>query len=79
MMRNFITIMRCLGMFWIGMVILCLIFYKSFLPLQQLRITGWNCEVLIYEDSRGQTFECNLDGRFVPVGRTNNLLKGDKK
>jgi len=61
-------------MLWIGIIILgvmglcdliCGVEWKS-KPPEQMRIVGWNCNDLIYENSKGQAFEKGNDGRFIP-------------
>ena len=61
-------------MLWLGVIILCLMCDlfcgKPAPPSRQMRIVGWNCNEFIYEDSRGQTYERDPDGHFIPTGMT---------
>ncbi len=74
-MRYIVTAIRCLGMLIIGAIILCLmglcdLFCGAPAPLPtKMRIVGWNCNEIIYEDSRGRTFERSENGHFVAVGK----------
>lgn len=73
-MRHIATAIRCLGMLVLGAIILCIMglcnLFCGAPPVPApMRIVGWNCNDLIYEDAQGWTYEKGRDGRFVPFGR----------
>ncbi len=74
-MRYIVTALRCLGMLWLGVIILCLMGLCDLFcgaptpPPPKMRIVGWNCNDLIYEDSHGRTYERDPNGYFVRVGK----------
>lgn len=76
-------IIRCLGMLIWGVVIFGLIYVNFICEINckspyppSMRIVGWNCNDLIYEDAKGQTYERGLDGHYIVTGKTINE-KGD--
>ncbi len=75
MIRYIVTVLRCLGMLWLGIIILCLMGLCDLFcgpvspPPKKMRVVGFNCNDVIYEDLHGQTYELDQDGYFVRVGK----------
>jgi len=76
-MRKIIIVLWCLGAIWIGVVSWCLIKEERIQP-SSMRITGWNCNDLIYEDLYNRTYKLDENGNYILIGNM-DYLKGDKK
>jgi len=63
-----------------GIFIMCLIGLYKLLwghisVFNSMQIVGWDCNELIYEDHKKDTYKLGTNGHYYPVGKTEGGLK----